>query len=135
MEPQTPDNDVFRDELQPPDPRDHFWGPWATFGLGIAVTVISLIVQVIIAVIFIAAELSPIISNGFEGMSYLDIMEEIDAGLLVSLSIIISAIVCTSLIYVFIKAILYAVPTKNYLRGRGVFSNTFDPLKINLKKV
>jgi membrane protease YdiL (CAAX protease family) len=80
------------------------WGAWPTFGLGVAVIIVSVIVQAIIAVIFFVVELVPISQTDFDLFDYSDFMSAIDMGLLLSLSIIISAIACLGLIYVFVKA-------------------------------
>ena len=80
------------------------WGAWATFGLGVAVIVVSVIVQAIIAVIFFVVELVPVSRTDFDLFDYEEFLKSVDMGLLLSLSIIISAVACLGLIYVFVKA-------------------------------
>lgn len=85
-------------------PPARFWGPWATLGLGIAVIVVSVIVQAIITIVFVIVELAPISREDLDIFDYPALLERIDMGLLISLSIIISAVVCLCLIYLFIRA-------------------------------
>jgi membrane protease YdiL (CAAX protease family) len=85
-------------------PSRRFWGGWATFGFGVAIIVVSVVVQAIIAVIFFVLQLAPMSGTELDLFDYSEFMETIDMGLLLSLSIIISAVVCLGLIYVFIRA-------------------------------
>ena len=79
------------------------WGAWATFGLGVAIIVVSVIVQAIIAVIFLIVQLVPIAETDFDSFDYSEFLGSVDMGLLLSLSIIISAVVCLGLIYIFVR--------------------------------
>jgi membrane protease YdiL (CAAX protease family) len=92
-----------REVIEPVGPPP-VWGPWATAGLGLAIIVVSVIVQAIIAVIFFVIELVPMSRMDFDVFNYTEFLDSIDMGLLISLSIIISAIVCLGLIFVFVKA-------------------------------
>ena len=84
-------------------PSRQFWGGWATFGFGVAIIVVSVIVQAIIAVIFFIVELAPMSRADLDLFDYSEFLEKIDMGLLFSLSITISAVVCLGLIYIFIR--------------------------------
>lgn len=100
--------ETYGSELAEParrvNPPSRFWGPWATLGFGAAVIVVSVIVQAIITVIFVIVELAPTLREDLDIFDYSELLERIDMGLLISLSIIISAIICLGLIYLFIKA-------------------------------
>jgi membrane protease YdiL (CAAX protease family) len=91
-----------QEEIKRPVPQ--VWGPWSTVGFGLAILIVSLIVQVILSVIF----LIPYFIEEFDianGELFLtELPEMIDMGLLISISIIISAIVCTGLTLLLIKA-------------------------------
>jgi len=87
-------------ELKNSKPR--VWGPWATVGFGIVIIVVSIIVQAIIAVIFFLVTLLPR-AEDFADLDYTKILQSVDLGLLISLSIIISAIVCVGLIAILVK--------------------------------
>jgi len=79
------------------------WGFWATAGWGVLVMFVSVVIQVIIAVIFIIAKLATETPIDFPELDFTEWMEVIDLGLLLSLSIVASAIVCIGLIFVIIK--------------------------------
>jgi len=80
------------------------WGFWTTAGWGVLVIFISIVVQAVIAVIFIVARLVTGASIDLTELDISGLLEAIDLGLLLSLSIVISAIVCIGLIYIIIKA-------------------------------
>ena len=103
IEPEQPGSEIepVVTSISPPS---LFWGGWATFGFGVAIIVVSVIVQAIIAVIFFIVQLVPMSETDFDVLDYSEFLESVDMGLLLSLSIIISAIVCLGLIYVFIRA-------------------------------
>lgn len=123
MEPEPNESGIVKPVPEVAGP-PRVWGAWPTFGLGIAVIVVSVIVQAIIAVIFFVVELVPMDRTDFDLFDYSDFMSAIDMGLLLSLSIIISAIACLGLIYVFVKA------------NRGVSFNDYVGFKsIGFKKV
>jgi membrane protease YdiL (CAAX protease family) len=102
------DPDIYGNEITTPGPREdapaRFWGPWATVGFGLVILIISMIVQVIITVIFFVAELAPMSREDLDLFDYTELLNRIDLGLMLSLSIILSAVVCLGLVYVFIKA-------------------------------
>jgi len=79
------------------------WGFWATVGWGVLVIFISVVIQVVIAVIFIIAKLVTETSIDLTELDFLEWLETIDLGLLLSLAIVISAIVCIGLIFIIIK--------------------------------
>lgn len=79
------------------------WGFWATAGWGVLVIFISVVVQAIIAVVFIIAKLVTEAEIDLIELDFLEWLETIDLGLLLSLSIVISAIVCVGLIFIIIK--------------------------------
>lgn len=79
------------------------WGFWSTAGLGLALLIISFIIQGIIAAGFIIGN---IVNNKVDvsDIGYFDFLSDIDLGLLISLSVIISAVICTGILLIFIKA-------------------------------
>ncbi len=79
------------------------WGFWSTAGFGLALLVISFIIQVIIAVIFIVVNIINNRTADFSEVDYWELYETIDLGLLISLSVIISAVICTGILLLFIK--------------------------------
>jgi membrane protease YdiL (CAAX protease family) len=84
-------------------PKFRVWGFWATVGFGVIVTFISLVVQIVITVIFIVAGLGNRRMVDLTELDYAEWLETIDLGLLLSLSIIVSAIICIGVILLIIK--------------------------------
>lgn len=89
-------------EIRSPVPQ--VWGFWSTAGFGLAVLIVSLIVQAIIMVILLITEFIGETGLNLEEFDYNEWMETVDLGLIISISIIISAAVCTGLILLFVKA-------------------------------
>ena len=97
-----PESVETESELKNSIPR--VWGPWATVGFGLAIIVVGLFVQVVITIVFIVAGFFTETEPGLNGLIFFDWLETINLGLLISLSVIISSVVCIALVIVFIKA-------------------------------
>lgn len=94
----------------PAAPEKRVWGFWPTFGLGVATTVIFLIAQTVVAVIFTFVTVVPALRAGggppeFEAI-YKAVEEAIlsHTGLITSLSVIASAVVGGGFILLMIRA-------------------------------
>lgn len=94
----------------PAAPEKRVWGFWPTFGLGVATTVIFLIVQAVVAVIFTFVTVVPALRAGggppeFEAI-YKAVEEAIlsHTGLITSLSIIASAVIGGGFVLLMIRA-------------------------------
>jgi membrane protease YdiL (CAAX protease family) len=79
------------------------WGFWATVGWGILIMFVSGVIQVLITVIFIVAQLVSEKESVPNELNYAEWLDAIDLGLLISLSTVISAIACIGLIFIIIK--------------------------------
>jgi membrane protease YdiL (CAAX protease family) len=95
------------------------WGFWATVGWGILVMFISGVTQVAITVIFIIAKLVTEEEIALTELDYSEWLDTIDLGLLLSLSVVISAIVCVGLIFIIIK-VRRNVTFADYLGFRSI---------------
>ena len=85
------------EERHQPDRR--LWGPWATFGFGLAIGIVFFIVQSLVAVVFV---IQKIVSD--ETLGLYQLLETlISDGLLLSLATIISSIAGVGLTIVFVK--------------------------------
>ena len=91
-------------ELELNNSRPRVWGPWATVGFGLVIIVVSLFVQVVITIVFVVAGFFTETEPGLNELGFFDWLETINLGLLISLSVIISSVVCIALLIVFIKA-------------------------------
>ena len=94
---------MLTSDVDSTEPRRQIWGPWSTTGFGLVVIVISIIVQAIISFVFIMAELITTATSDLDEFEFLEWLETLDLGLVLSLSIIISAVVGVGLIIIIIK--------------------------------
>ena len=95
----TEQNTSLPSEIENPQIKSQFWGPWSTLGLGLVVGIVFIITQAFVAVIFAIVK---IISDST--LSPLQLAEAlISDGLLISLATFASTIVCVGLILVIIK--------------------------------
>jgi len=96
------------------------WGPWATIGFGLLIGIASIIIQIIIVFAFaiITAVKSPVLDSA-------QIISDIYArlGLIVSISSIVTAIVCLGLIILIIK-VRKNITIKEYLGLKPVTKKT-----------
>ncbi len=95
------------------------WGFWATAGWGALVMFISFVIQVVIAVIFIVARLVTEIEPALTEFDFSEWMDIIDLGLLLSVSIVASSIICVLLIF-FIVKVRRNVAIADYLGFRSL---------------
>jgi len=104
------------------------WGPWATVGFGLVIGIVSLIVQALTLVIAGA-----IIFSHNPQLTVPDVAQELysSLGLYTAISAILSAIICTGLIVVIIKA-RKGVPIQEYL---GMRRTTLKPILISVVAV
>ena len=98
-----PGSEIVESEKEINGSGKRVWGPWATIGLGLVVFIVSVIVQVVIIVIFIIAELVNETESGLAELEFFNWLDMGNLGLLISLSVIISSVVCIGLIMIFIK--------------------------------
>ena len=98
--------------------KEGVWGFWSTAGFGLALLVISLIVQGIIAVIFVVVSIFNNRTTDFSELDYSEFLNIIDLGMLISLSIIISAIISIGILLLFIRA-RRGAPAAEYLGLRS----------------
>lgn len=97
----------------------HTWGFWATAGWGVLVMFVSFFVQVVIAVIFIVTRLITEIEPALTEFDFSEWMDIIDVGLLLSVSITASSIICVLLIIIVIK-VRRDVTIADYLGFRSI---------------
>jgi membrane protease YdiL (CAAX protease family) len=90
-------------EIEDTNTDNRVWGFWPTAGWGVLVMFVSGVVQVIIAVIFFVTRLVSEVTIDLTELDISEWLDAIDLGLLLSLSIIISAIVCIGLVLIIIK--------------------------------
>lgn len=104
-------------ETEESAPASRVWGPWATIGFGVVVMVVSFIVQAVVAVGFIAVLAMKDINPSAGSSQLEDIIEIIMgitgeySGMLVSLAVIISGIICFGLILLIVKVLKGATIT------------------------
>lgn len=95
------------------------WGPWATLGFGLLVAAAFVLVQLVVAVLYLIVRFGRT-SNADAGAMAAAIEAN---GLLLALSTLATAVICTGLIVVFARA-RHTVPAREYLRlmpvSRGV---------------
>jgi membrane protease YdiL (CAAX protease family) len=99
------------------------WGFWATVGWGILVMFVSGVTQVVIGVIFVITKLVTEEEAALTELDYSEWLDTIDLGLLLSLSTIISAIVCVGLIFIIIK-VRRGVTIADYLGFKSIGTGT-----------
>ena len=101
-------------------PDRHIWGPWATVGFGLAIGIVFIIAQGLVAVAFgIQKYLSEPALNPSQLIEIL-----ISDGLLISLAVFASSIVCTGLTIVFVK-----------IRGRASIAEYLGLKPITKKRI
>jgi membrane protease YdiL (CAAX protease family) len=106
-------------EIQEKTVEKRVWGFWATAGWGALVMFISFAVQVVIAVIFIVTRLIAEIEPALTEFDFSEWMDIIDVGLLLSVSIVASSIICVLLIFFIIK-VRRDVTIADYLGFRSI---------------
>lgn len=93
-------------ETEQPQPETKLWGAWATVGLGLAVIAVYILIQVLVAVVLGIIVVFPHLSPSFDTPQLEEVLSLIMAheGLLVALTVCVSAVLCVGLIILFIKA-------------------------------
>ena len=82
-----------------PEPKTHFWGAWATIGLGLAIGLLFLASQTLVLIGFLIAKIA---SGPIPDL--LDYVQSLASnGLVVAISTIVSAIVGIALIIIFVR--------------------------------
>jgi membrane protease YdiL (CAAX protease family) len=110
-------------EIEETNVEKKVWGFWATAGWGALVMFISFVVQVIIAVIFIVTRLITEIEPALTEFDFMEWMDIIDMGLMLSVSIVVSSVICVLLIFIIIK-VRRDVTIADYLGVRSISTRT-----------
>ena len=101
--------------LEPP-PRPQVWGGWATFGFGLVILIMTIIIEGIIGVIvltgLLVTEQLPIDDLN----ALMDLFQQ-HAGIIVSISVIVNAVIGIGLMYLIIRA-RRGLPFREYLGFR-----------------
>ena len=106
-------------EIQNPQIKRQLWGPWSTLGFGLIVGIVYLISGVFVTVIF--AIVKAFSAPTTDPLQFLETL--VSDGLLISLSIIVSTIVCGGLLLVIIK-VRRGAPIAEYLSLRRITKKT-----------
>jgi len=104
------------------DIKKYVWGPWATIGFGIVITIVFFVIQIFLGFVF---SFISVVSNP-DGIPYsLDVTEFMSSygGLLIAIASIVTAIFCVGLILIFVKAKTGA-SIKEYLGLRKISIGT-----------
>lgn len=99
------------------------WGFWATAGFGILIVFVTAVVQAIIVVIFMVINLVTESTTSLTELDFMEWLETINLGMLVSVSLIISAIVGVGLIFIVVK-VRRDVTIAEYLGFRSISVRT-----------
>lgn len=100
------------------DTKKRVWGIWATVGFGIVITAVFFVIQLVIGFVF---SIVSVVSNPDMLRNSLDIPEFMSTygGLLIAIASIVTAIFCSGLIFIFVKAKTGA-SIKDYLGFRRI---------------
>ena len=116
----TDQNTSLPAEIETPQIKRQLWGPWSTLGFGLVVGIAYLIAQAFVVVIFVIIKVTS--DSTFNPNQLLETL--ISDGLLISLAIFASAIVCVGLILVIIK-----------IRGRATIAEYLGLRRITKKTI
>lgn len=103
-------------EIPEPPLRKPVWGGWATFGFGLLIFFITLVVQVIIGIFLAVAYLVVQENAGFSMDSIMDLLDQY-GGVITSISVIVNGVIGTALIWLIIRA-RHGLPFTEYLGFR-----------------